>query len=161
MLQYYEMFQCREIHMFKFIDVLLFKFIDVLGASIASSIKLLKTCCPAFYMQWLCFLLLSRDLLELHARSGPTCNADVWNHRLRGLNNQLKTYWRFRLRHQKLVHVDQNHALSYDSTAAYDPKCVASAIRCGSNHAAWFAFPVGEKKREDVQNRLLLEHCAF
>ena len=27
-------------------------------------------------------------------------------------------------------------------------------------HTAWYAFPVGERKREDVQNRLILEHCA-
>ena len=47
-------------------------------------------------------------------------------------NPRAKLEWKLRLRHQKLVHADINHAFNYDLTAAYDPKCVVSTSLCGS-----------------------------
>ena len=71
------------------------------------------------------------------------------NRHLRRLNKQLKLVWKFRYQHQKLVHADIDHAFNYESTVAYDPKCVVFS-RCGSSDAH-YAFPVGERKRGDVQ----------
>ena len=51
------------------------------------------------------------------------------NSHLRRLNKQLKLDWKFRYRHQKLVHADIDHAFNYDLTSAYDPRCVVSTSR--------------------------------
>ena len=141
------MFQRRKIRMFKFIDVLLFNFIDVLGASIACSIQFPKKYCPAFCME---MIVLSAFVKVIKFSSCMFVrvqldNAGVRKHRLRGLNKQLKSDWRFRLRHQKPVHADINHAFNYDSTAAYDPKCVVSASLCGSSHAHSVVCLSGDK----------------
>ena len=77
--------------MFKFIDVLLCNFFDVPDASITCPIQFLKKYCPEFCMKMMklpAFVKVIEFSSSMLVRVQH--NVGVRNHRLRGLNIQLK-----------------------------------------------------------------------